>query len=105
MDASASRLFGSINSVISGIMDGTVIKKTDLFKSLFYEDENTLLVSLLPVMAGMKEFIKTIELEINKNDYTVDSLKIIEKSGDYTLISFSNKKFNAAVPENLFDVN
>ena len=56
-------------------------------------------------MSGMQEFIQSIVLEINKKDYTVDSLKIIEKSGDYTLIHFINKKFNAVIPENLFDVN
>jgi len=105
LDASSNRLFSSINSVMAGIIDGSVINREDQFKSSVSENESSLRIALVPVIPGMKDFITSIEIELNKKDYTVDSLKIIEKNGDYTLIRFKNKSLNASIPENLFGTN
>jgi len=105
LDASSNRLFSSINTVMAGIIDGSVIQDRELFESSFTENEKMVRVVMLPLVPGMKEFISAIELDLSKENYTVDALKIIEKSGDYTLIRFNDKKFNAAIPENTFRVN
>ena len=105
LDASSNRLFSSINEVMAGIIDGSVIQRSDRFRASFFENQQGVMVSLDPMMSGMKEFIDRIELEMNKEDHTVDALRIIEKNGDYTLIAFKNKKINAPVAQELFDVN
>ena len=105
LDASSNRLFSSINTIMSGIIDGTVIQRKDQFNSKFFENDESIRVSLEPLITGMKEFILSFELDMNKEDYTVDAMKIIEKNGDYTLIIFKNKKLNAAIPEDIFSVH
>jgi outer membrane lipoprotein-sorting protein len=53
----------------------------------------------------MKDYLAKIEIMINKKDYTVDGLKMIELSGDYTLISFQNKELNAEIPADIFRID
>lgn len=105
LDASSNRLFSSINTVMAGIIDGSVINREDQFKNSISENDNNIRVTLVPLIPGMKEFISSIEIELNKKDYTVDSLKITEKNGDFTLIQFKNKTLNASIPESIFSTN
>ena len=104
-DASSSRLFSSINAVMTGIIDGSAISNDQYFSSTFFESATQVKVELVPAMAGMKDFISSIELYLDKSDSGVESLKIIEKSGDYTLIMFKNKKLNAPIPVSVFSVD
>ena len=38
--------------------------------------------------------IAEVELIFNRKDMSLDSLKMVEKSGDYTMYTFRNKQFN-----------
>lgn len=105
LDASSSRLFSSINTIMAGIIDGSVIRQQDQFRSVFFENEKMVRVSLVPLVPGMKDFIGSIELDLNTRDYTVDALKIIEMNGDHTLISFKEKQFNEAIPGHIFRID
>jgi outer membrane lipoprotein-sorting protein len=104
LDASSNRLFNSINTIMAGIIDGSVIRQTDQFQVSYFENKKTVRIILRPLMPGMKDFISSIELDLNKKDHTVDALKINEKTEDYTLIMFKNKIFNEPVPEKIFDI-
>jgi outer membrane lipoprotein-sorting protein len=104
-DASSSRLFSSINVVMTGIIDGSAISNEEYFISTFFESGAQVKVDLVPAISGMKEFISSIEIYLDKSDYGVAALKIIEKSGDYTLIMFKNKKLNATLPVSVFSVD
>lgn len=105
LDASSNRMYSSIHAVLTGVIDGSVIQRTDQFRSSFSENPRMIRVTLEPVMDGMTAFIRIIELDLNKADYTVDALKIIEKNGDFTLIRFQNKKLNARIPEDIFSIH
>ena len=50
----------------------------------------------------MKDYLSHIELKINKLDYSVEELKMFEKSGDFTAITFRNKKINETIPAEIF---
>jgi hypothetical protein len=52
----------------------------------------------------MKAFLSTIRIYINKKDYSVDELYMIEKSDDYTHIRFTNKVMNEDIPQHIFDL-
>jgi outer membrane lipoprotein-sorting protein len=104
-DASSSRLYSSINAVMTGIIDGSAISNDQYFTSTFLENATMVKVVMAPSVQGMKDFISSIEIYLGKADYGVESMKILEKSGDYTLIRFKNKKLNASIPEAVFSVN
>ena len=65
----------------------------------------TILVELSPVTKGMKELFKTINVIVDKKDYSVNSIEMQELSGDNTIIRFTNKELNATIPDALFTIN
>ena len=53
---------------------------------------------------GAKDFLKVIQLYIDKTDYAVVKVKMIEPSDDYTMIDFSNRKTNQPIGDEKFIV-
>jgi outer membrane lipoprotein-sorting protein len=50
----------------------------------------------------MQEFFSTILVTIDRKDYSVAGINMIEKGGDNTLISFHNKEINPIIPDAVF---
>lgn len=103
-DAGANRMFMEISGVMSGLVNGTLLQG-DRFGQAWYEAENHYRVELIPRDALMKDYLAMIELVISKADFSVDEVKMHEKSGDYTQITFGNKKFNETIASDLFRVD
>jgi len=104
-DASASRLFSSINAIMTGIIDGSAISNSEYFTNIFLENANFVKVIMTPAVPGMNEFISAFEVCLNKKDYGIESMKIVEKTGDFTLLHFKDKKLNAEIPASVFSVD
>ena len=62
-------------------------------------------MELTPHDENMKEFLYEIRLYINKKDYSVDELLMLESSDDYTHIRFVNKRLNEEIPQHIFDLH
>jgi len=103
-DAGSNRMFVELSEIMSGMVNGTLLN-SDKFHATWYESTEDYVVELLPVATAMKDYLSMIVLEISKKDYSVDGLKMVEKSGDFTHISFRNKKFNEEIPEDTFKVD
>jgi outer membrane lipoprotein-sorting protein len=83
---------------------GTALSNTD-FKFKIFENEKTFLVELTPVAKKLKEYFKNINVIVDKKDYSVNKIDMIELSGDNTLINFINKELNANIPDALFAIH
>ena len=103
-DAGSNRMFVELSEIMSGMVNGTLLN-SDKFHATWYESTEDYVVELLPVATAMKDYLSMIVLEISKKDYSVDGLKMVEKSGDFTHISFRYKKFNEEIPEDTFKVD
>lgn len=97
----SSTMFNEINDLIINSIQGKILNMPEL-STLFYENDEYFFVQLWPQQEELKKYIKTIELYISKEDYTVTDFKVIELSDDYTLIKFVNKKINEEIPEGGF---
>lgn len=97
----SNKMFQQINRIMIDCMQGTALNNPD-FKTRLFENKNTSLVELIPLSKGLKELFKTITLIIDKKDYSVLSIEMLELSGDYTLIRFINKELNANISDALF---
>ena len=82
-------------------MQGTTLSNPN-FKTRVFENKTSSLVELVPVIKGLKELFKTITVIVDKKDYSVTSIEMMELSGDNTIIRFLNKELNANVPDALF---
>jgi len=103
-DAGTNRMFLEISDIMSGMVNGTLLK-SDKFKAAWFENTDNFVVELVPLATAMSDYLSKIVLDISKKDFSVDGLKMVEKSGDFTKITFRNKKFNEAIPAEIFKVD
>jgi outer membrane lipoprotein-sorting protein len=103
-DAASGRMFREINSIMLNMVNGTILDNKN-FIFAYYESDQAFKLVLTPLDANMKEFLTEIHLFINKQNYTVDELHMIERSGDFTNIRFMNKRLNEDLPQHIFDLH
>ena len=103
-DAGSNRMFVEISGVMSGLVNGTLLQ-SDKFGQTWYEAAGYYRVILVPRETMMKDYLTKIVLKLSKQDFSVDELKMFEKSGDYTLITFRNKKMNETITADIFNVD
>lgn len=91
----------SVNRIMMDCMRGTVYNNKD-FKVASYASATQYLLDLTPVSSSVKGLFKNIEVYINKSDNQVAKLVMTENGGDYTIMTFSNRKINASLADALF---
>ena len=99
----SNKMFQQINKIMIDCMQGTALDNTD-FKTRVFENKANALVELTPVAKGMREMFKSINVTVDKKDFSVVSIQMQELSGDNTIMRFTNKELNAAIPDTLFDI-
>ena len=97
----SNKLFQQINKIMIDCMRGTALNNPD-FKTRVFENKNSSLIELTPVTKGLKELFKSINIIVDKKDFSVSSIEMQELSGDNTLIRFTNKELNVTIPDTLF---
>ncbi len=103
ISAKSNKLFQQINRIMIDCMQGTMLSNSD-FKTRVFENRNAALVELVPVTRGLKELFKSINVIVDKKDFSVTSIEMQEISGDNTIMRFTNKELNASIPDTLFDI-
>ncbi|PSK88034.1 LolA family protein [Taibaiella chishuiensis] len=98
-----SKTMQSANRVMMDCMRGTVFGNKD-FTVKSYSGGNQYLLELVPVNAAMKGLFARIHVYIAKNDFSVTKLVMTENGGDYTDMTFTNKKINTTLADALFSV-
>lgn len=99
-DMQSNKMFQEINKMIVGSVQGKILT-TGEFKYKFFQSDKYYLVELQPLAKNMKNFIKTIYIYFDKN-YAVAKLNMEELSGDYTNITFANRKENVPIADEKF---
>jgi outer membrane lipoprotein-sorting protein len=100
-EAGSNRMFLEISNIMTGMVNGTLLNSPE-FSTTWSEAPGYYLAELIPTGTDLKDYLAKIELKLNKQDFTVDELKMVEKSGDYTQITFRNKKLNETIPVEIF---
>lgn len=103
VSTSSNKLFQQINKIMIDCMQGTALNNPD-FKTRVFENKTGALVELTPVTKGLKELFKSINVIVDKKDFSVLSIEMQELSGDNTIMRFTNKELNASIPDTLFDI-
>jgi len=102
-DINSNKMFKSINEMMVATVQGNLLNNKD-YKANYYEGDKFYLIELSPVQKAAKDFLKNIQLYINKTDYAVEKVKMIEPSDDYTSIDFTNRKTNQTISDEKFTV-
>jgi outer membrane lipoprotein-sorting protein len=99
----SNKLFQQINKIMIDCMQGTALNNPD-FRTRVFENKTNSLIELIPVTKGLKELFKSIVVVVDRKDFSVTSINMLELSDDNTLIRFTNKELNAAIPDSLFTI-
>lgn len=99
----SNKLFEQINKIIIDCVQGTAMDNKDFNVNVF-ESDNQYFLMLSPNKKDLKEFFSTINIYIEKKDYSVHKMDMNEPSGDNTVITFVNKQFNVNIPDAVFAV-
>ncbi len=103
-DAKSSKNFTELNDLLVGSVTGDIFD-SDRFSISYLQNDTYYVLTLSPKSVSMKKNLKKILIFLDKKNYSVAIVKMIEPSDDYTLITFKNKKLNAPLPSNTFSTN
>ncbi|MGY0391040.1 outer membrane lipoprotein carrier protein LolA [Bizionia sp. KMM 8389] len=101
IDMSSSKLFKELNSLIINSIKGDMFD-TNEFDITYYKLNETSIVHFIPKSQKSASFIKAFHLTFNQQG-NVEIVKMIEPSGDYTKIVFSNKVLNNNISDAIFN--
>jgi outer membrane lipoprotein-sorting protein len=100
-DIKSNKMFKEINNMIISSMKGEIINNKD-FSSSFFENNTFYLAEMTPLKKEMKDFLQTIKIYFDKTDFSVSKVIMTENKTDYTKITFSDKKINTLINDNIF---
>jgi outer membrane lipoprotein carrier protein len=104
-DLSGNKTFQKINEMMIGSIQGDLLVNEADYNYEFKESSSNYLVVMYPKEKKVQEFMKSINIYFSKKDYSVEQVKMLEQSGDYTLMKFKNKKINASISDKTFNIN
>ncbi|MBN2480134.1 MAG: outer membrane lipoprotein carrier protein LolA [Bacteroidales bacterium] len=104
-DLESNRMFREMNRFISGCIQGDILKDDAGYHIEYLENEKEYFVKLVPSSRVLREMLNEVQIAFDKADLTVTRITMVEPGGDYTKISFVNKKLNTDIPVEKFSFN
>lgn len=101
MDVGSSKIFAKVNKLIVGSVSGDMFDDKE-FSIAYFKTATYNITRLVPKDAALKKYIKQVELSFDKQDHTVQQVRLMESAEDYTKIVFKNKMLNAKVDDSVF---
>jgi outer membrane lipoprotein-sorting protein len=102
VDIGNSKIFSRINKLIIGSVSGNMFDDKE-FTISYFKSKGQNIAKFIPKDATLKKYIKQIELTFNKDEATVEQVKLLESSEDYTRIVLKNKVINAKIDDSVFN--
>ena len=97
----SNKMMQSINNIMLDCMRGTVYNNKD-FATTVLESPKEFLLQLTPTTAVMKKMFAKIEVYLDKKDFNVLRLNMVENGGDNSLMTFTNRLMNKTISDALF---
>lgn len=103
-DIQSNNVFKEINDLMIELVQGKVLDN-EKYQVGYFENGKEYILDLIPDQEGMRAFLSNIYVYIDQSDYSVVGIKMVESSGDYTRISFSEKLINPQISDEVFIIN
>ena len=101
MDIGSSKLFKQLNNLIINSVKGNMFDDAE-YDISYFKLKDQYLVHFKPKDKKFAKYISNFHITFN-HEGDVDALKMIESSGDFTKIVFSNKTLNKPVDNAVFN--
>lgn len=97
----SNKMFREINNMILMAIQGNFVNDT-AFSAGYFENNKYYLAMLTPRDNIMKNILESIEIFFDKTGINLEMVKFIEPEGDYTQITFLNRKKNIKIEDDQF---
>lgn len=97
----SNKMMQSVNTIMLDCMRGTVYNNKE-FQVQVFENGKEFLLQLLPTTSVMKKMFSRIEVYLDKTDFNVVRLNMVEQGGDNSLMTFTQRVMNPSLNETLF---
>lgn len=99
----SNKLFQKINKITVDCIKGSILNNAD-FTVRAFESQQQYFLEMVPVAKGLSDFFSRIEVTIDRKDYSVTRINMIEAGGDNTVISFQQKELNSTISDAVFAI-
>ena len=100
-----NKIFRQITNIILNTVTGGGLKSASDFTVEVYQSDKGYFAKLYPKKKEVKQIYNVIEIYFNASLTMVSSVRMIEKTGDETLVNLNNLKANASINEKMFSVD
>ena len=105
IDVQGNKMFRQITNIILNSVTGGSLKSSSDFTVEVYKKDNTYFAKLYPKKKELKQLYQVIEIYFDSALTMVNSVRMVDKTGDETRVNLINTKLNIAVDEKMFAVN
>ena len=104
IDVQGNKMFRQITGIILNSITGGGLKSSSDFTVEIYQAGNLYFAKLKKKKKELKQIYNVIEIHFNPTLTMVSSVKMVEKTGDATIVKLNNVKTNKPIEEKWFDV-
>lgn len=97
-----NEIMGKLNALIVNSISGKMLESPD-FKASFEQNKVNYFANLTPTDPVVLNLFTKIILSFNKENFSIEKVKLVEPSGDYTQIYFTKLKINAPINDSVFE--
>ena len=105
IDVQKNKMFRQITDIILNSITGGGLKKTSDFQVEMYKTDKAYFAKLYPKKKELKQIYQTIEIHFNSTLTMVDSVIMMEKTGDSTVVRLTGVKLNVPINEKMFSTD
>ena len=105
IDIQGNKIFRQITTIILNTVTGGGIMNSADFDVTLYKQGDAYFAKMLPKKKEMKQVYAAIEVYFNPALTMVETIKMIEKSGEFTTVKLLSPKVNTNINESFFKVN
>ena len=101
---SSNPMLRNLSTILSACVVGDFAQMIRGFSIQVQSQTKQWVVIMTPQRGKAASKISQIVLHFDRETMSLNTLKMVEKSGDYTMYGFSNKQFNVAIDSKLFKI-
>jgi outer membrane lipoprotein carrier protein len=105
IDVQGNKMFRQISNIILNSVTGGNLKSSSDFNVEVYKSVEGYFARMYPKKKELKQIYQAIEIYFNPSLTMISTVKMIEKTGDVTIVKLTNSKTGVAIDEKLFKVN
>lgn len=103
IDLNKNKRFRQLQQLMMSSYNGNIFDEKN-FTIEYFKDTAQKWAVLKPISKDMGKHIKEVTFWFKNGENTVSEIKIVENNNDYSLIKLKNKKLNASISEQMFQL-